>query len=224
MTVKSLWLVLKCALEVVDYYEDNSGKRIGIDFFVWLHAIAAAHADSYELRKDLGPATRTFTLRLNKLLDAGITPVFVIDGASTGAKASVNLARAGKRAEKLEEAKRYHDAGSKAEAMKAAASAIKITEEFIYHIVHTVLRPGGIAYLRAPGEADGQLVALLQEGFIDAIDTVDGDLIAHGATLVYSKVSYQSGKCVRYRSDAWSSQVPPGQAQAEAIWVCINFH
>jgi hypothetical protein len=64
-------------------------------------------------------------------------------------------------------------------------------------------------YVRAPGEADGQLASMYHLDMVDAVASLDGDVVVHGVGVVYTKVNYTTGMCVRYRYSNWARLVPP---------------
>ena len=65
----------------------------------------------------------------------------------------------------------WFSAGVK-EAHKWDSKACSIREELGYDIIHKVLSPKGISYVRASGEADGQQAALNLDGTVHAVNTI----------------------------------------------------
>ena len=58
-------------------------------------------------------------------------------------------------------------------------------------------------------------MSLISNGTIDAIDTVDGDLIVHGAAEIYRGVNYETGACQRYLASAWNDVEFPAEVEAK---------
>ena len=94
---------------------------------------------------------------------------------------------------------------------------MSISEELVYRIIHEVLRPLGIAYVRAPGEADGQMAMMCSTGAVDFVDSDDGDLVVHGVPVLYTKVNYSTGLCYRYCADDWNQTQAPAQVEADVV-------
>jgi len=65
----------------------------------------------------------------------------------------------------------------------------------------------------AQGEADGQLAYLQLSGEVDAVASLDGDIVVHGVTEFYTKVNYHTGAAFRYKSNCWEKRIPPGERQ-----------
>ena len=44
---------------------------------------------------------------------------------------------------------------------------------------------------------------------------MDGDLVIHGVSTIYTKINYTTGACVRYDIAGWKSLIPPALAQEQ---------
>jgi len=216
MGVDGLFPVIAPAMEKVNYFEALNGRTVAEDGFVWLHKDATFSALGLILRQDDTDVIKRFSQRVNKLLDHGVTPFMVFDGKRTTGKL-VNAERAKARHEARQTALKLHAAGDKVGAEKWAKQAISVTQSMVYNVIHQVLRPRGIRYCVAQGEADGQIAALQKHGDVDAAASVDGDIIIHGVTEFYTKINYQTGEALRYQSQCWSHYTPPAENQDDAI-------
>lgn len=112
MGVKKLWDVIKPLCVVCDFYTDAAGGTIAIDASTWLHASAKAKGgeaalDMLEPAPTFSRILRAVEDRLQRLLNAGIRPVFVFDGPRPGAKAHTDQARADARTTAREQARAY---------------------------------------------------------------------------------------------------------------------
>jgi len=217
MGVKALWSLVACLLVSVNYYTALSGRTVGIDASVWLHNLSQnpRRVVGYVLKSSLEPVLQAFAARLQKLLDAGITPVFVFDGVRTGAKAETDANRKAIRAEHLANAQVLFNSGDLKGATAEAQQAVTVSETLVYRVIHDILRPKGIGSIRAPGEADGQLASLQIGGQVDAVDSSDGDLLVHGVTEMYTKINYDTGACYRYLAQDWAAPEPAAVAEAD---------
>eukprot|EP01061_Rhynchopus_euleeides_P015901 TRINITY_DN27016_c0_g1_i1.p1 TRINITY_DN27016_c0_g1~~TRINITY_DN27016_c0_g1_i1.p1 ORF type:complete len:713 (+),score=184.36 TRINITY_DN27016_c0_g1_i1:37-2139(+) len=163
------------------------GKTVGVDGYVWLHRACVNCA--YELC--VGLRTKSyityFLSRVQMLLDAGVTPIVVLDGADMPLKDSTNDARHKRREASHQKAKACLEKGDKLQAAQHYASAFDITPDLAQSVAQ-VLRNNGIQTVIAPYEADGQLAYLAKTGKIHAAITEDSDLIAHGVRRVFTKM------------------------------------
>ena len=172
MGVEQLFPQLKGAWRSVNLQESARGESVGIDAFVWLHALATRHAASVVLVGDFTSVVADFIHRSEWLLRCGMTPTFVFDGARLPAKDRTAESRAIRSATEFAKAQ----AGSDAEPCEAHyRAAIKI-ELGMLQMVIAALRTRGFQYVVAPYEADSQLVHLCNTGCVDAVISVDGDL------------------------------------------------
>jgi len=163
---------------------------VGIDAFVWLHALATRHAASVVLVGDFTSVVADFIHRAEWLLRCGMTPTFVFDGARLPAKDRTAESRAIRRATEFAKAQAGSSDAEPCEAHYRAA--IKI-EWGMVQMVIAALRTRGFQYVVAPYEADSQLVHLCNTGCIDAVISVDSDLVVLGAKKVYFRVNCYTG-------------------------------
>ena len=211
MTIHGIWSLLGSLLErKVCYYEALAGRRVGIDASKWLHAFCSSKKNvmACVMRNDFTLVLKAFKARLEKFKLESVVPVFVFDGVRPHAKSAVDASRASSRADHLQKARQYFTSGDQVSALTEAQQAVTIPDVLVFRIVHEVLRPMGFAHVRAPGEADGQLASMLLHGIVDAVDSDDGDLMAHGVRELYSKVNYETGACTRYLADDWERSNP----------------
>jgi hypothetical protein len=149
MGVKKLWPFIAPLCELCDYFTAATGLTIGEDASSWLHALAAAKSGAPALDL-LQPVPtfelilREFTTRLQRVLDAGIRPVFVFDGKRPGAKAGTDQSRSVARSAAAASALALLQAGDRVKASKHAIKAVRIPDELVYLIIHKILRPKGI--------------------------------------------------------------------------------
>lgn len=218
MTIHGIWSLLGSLLErKVCYYEALAGRRVGIDASKWLHAFCSSKKNvmACVMRNDFTLVLKAFRARLEKFKIESVVPVFVFDGMRPLAKSAVDASRAASRADHLQKARQYLTSGDQVSALAEAQQAVTIPDVLVFLIVHEVLRPMGFAHVRAPGEADGQLASMLLHGIVDAVDSDDGDLMAHGVRELYSKVNYETGACTRYLADDWERSSPVAELDAK---------
>ncbi|RUP44580.1 PIN domain-like protein, partial [Jimgerdemannia flammicorona] len=73
--------------------------------------------------------------------------------------------------------------GKKEQAQKCFQKCVDVTPEMAYQFIK-VLRSEGVQYVVAPYEADAELAYLSRTGKVDAVVTVDSDLIVFGCKRV----------------------------------------
>ncbi|RUS29376.1 PIN domain-like protein, partial [Jimgerdemannia flammicorona] len=89
--------------------------------------------------------------------------------------------------------------GKKEQAQKCFQKCVDVTPEMAYQFIK-VLRSEGVQYVVAPYEADAELAYLSRTGKVDAVVTVDSDLIVFGCKrILYKMNSY--GDCIEFRRD-----------------------
>jgi exonuclease-1 len=176
---------------------DFSGKRIAIDGFVWLHR-PRFHAR--ELVKD--PTTDRIlpylNTRLQRVLGCGVTPVIVFDGQSLPQKAATDAKRHRDRSEALAAALSMEARGQVSESWHFFQRAVEIGSETVLTWICELKRLR-VEYIVAPYEADAELAFLARSGYVDAVLTEDGDLLAYQTPVTLFKLDdAMAATCVRY--------------------------
>ena len=94
------------------------------------------------------------------------------------------------------------EAGSDAEPCEAHLRAAVKIEWGMVQVVIAALRTRGFQYVVAPYEADSQLIHLCDTGCIEAVISVDSDLVVLGAKKVYlaSTIILEMRRCCSRRT------------------------
>ena len=176
-----------------------SGIRVAIDGFVWLHA--AAYSCSKELYSN--PKTKRILpycmKRISNMRNVGITPIIIFDGQYLNAKANVNMSRSAHRQAAIETVTSNPDSPD-----SVYMQAVSITFDTVQTLIQA-LRSENIEYIVAPYEADAQLAYLAQIGYVDAVCTIDSDLIPYLTPLIFYKLDDQNNVDVIELKDVLSS-------------------
>ncbi|KAK9791822.1 hypothetical protein WJX73_000964 [Symbiochloris irregularis] len=222
MGISGLHPVLRPYLREI-HVSEYRGRRVGCDALAWLHRGACARADSLvtappgQTDSAKPPPWLDFALNMVRmLLDNGVTPVVVFDGAGLPAKAATQQARRERKREALEKAQQAAARGDKAEAHALISQTVDVTAEMAHELVKH-LRTMGVEFLVAPYEADSQLAFLagISEGRagIAAVITEDSDLVPYGCARTLFKCD-RSGCALELRlEDLFSG--PPSTAAPE---------
>lgn len=146
--------------------------------------------------------------------------MFVFDGANAVAKGGTDALRAKRRAAAAPEAEVELDDDilDKATAASLRAS-FAITSDLVSAVINA-LRARGYVYYVAPFEADGQLAMLSKRGLVDAIFTVDSDLVVLGCAKVYLKINYYTGDATLIDHDVLASYTLQGVSGDGLRFVC----
>ncbi|OQR98931.1 exonuclease 1 [Thraustotheca clavata] len=177
------------------------GKRVGIDAYGWLYkgayscavelglgTIDSYPSSSYDPNAPTEPYIAHCLARLELLLENGITPIFVFDGAPLPAKKATNLQRMKSRALHRERGRELHAKGDTSKSFGAFCQALSVTSAMArkFFVTLAVLHPK-IECIIAPYEADAQLAFLSKERLIDIVMSEDSDCIPYGCRKVLFK-------------------------------------
>lgn len=202
MTVENLWDYVRWLQLKANIYDDMAGKKLLVDMSVWLHRLVSVFALE-AVQGNYDKVLAKLTQMVDRFLNRGVTLVCIFDGQPYPAKEQTNRERQAARLVALADAKLKLSEGDEAGARNAAKKAACIDSDLVYRVVHEVLRPKAVPYLRSLYETDGQMSFLVDTKFADAIDTIDGDLLVQAKCPVYSSVNYQTGDCYVMKPEFW---------------------
>ena len=137
------------------------------------------------------------------LLDFGVTPYLVFDGASLPSKSETNASRKVIREKSKAAGHALYASGKTSAAYSEFQKGVEITTTMVACVVRE-LRKANVQYIIAPYEADAQLVYLERQGIIDAILSEDSDLLVFGAKHLITKLD-QYGGCTEIDRDDFAS-------------------
>ena len=183
----------------VDIIEECHGKCVGVDAFVWLHALAVAYARDVIEEKHYDRLVTAFMRRARRFIATGIDLVFVFDGKPVPAKDATAARRRERRAAALVRAEGHGPESE--EHRKALQAAVSIGPELVAAVLHA-LHTEGHRYLVAPYEADPQLRFLDRLGIIDYVLSVDSDMVALGVRRSLLKCNFREGTAMLYEEQA----------------------
>lgn len=167
-----------------------AGSVVAIDTYCWLHRGASAQAAAI-CKGDAGADGYVHFVcgRVQMLIDAGVRPLLVFDGAPLPAKRAQEDCRAERRQRCLSAALELEAAGNAAAAEKMYRSALDVTPLMAKRVIDAVQqRFPAVACVVAPYEADAQLAWLSANGHVAAVISEDSDLLAFGVERVLFKV------------------------------------
>ncbi|XP_049547513.1 flap endonuclease GEN [Anopheles darlingi] len=186
MGVKDLWNLLTPHMERKPLFE-LSNKVVAIDLSGWV--CESLNVVDYFVHPRF--YLRNLFFRTCYLLQTGITPVFVLEGAAPPLKYGVIVKRnqlqfRGVRPKKVANCDK---AGATAAAVEKASS--KPTEQKrnrFHHVLkqcEELLSAMGLVCVQAPGEAEALCAYLNRDALIDGVISQDSDCFAYGAVRVF---------------------------------------
>ena len=178
MGVTYLLTLLRYACERVNIPKAFDGQTLYVDGFVWLHELVAHHAREVVILKNLTPVVNEFVWRCLQHLQSGRRVLIVLDGMRHTSKYATNEARHLRRVKALMEVELALDEDEEGLTIDPTALRLSaaVSEDLVNALIDA-LRNHGIAYLRAPYEADGQLAyCALQHPDASIVWTCDSDL------------------------------------------------
>lgn len=171
------------------------GRRVGIDGYAWLHR--GAHMCAMELALQESNTNMTnnhlnFVLSwLQMLVDYGILPVIVFDGANLPMKDKTENERSTRRVKERKVGMALYAEGQLTAAMKAFQRCVEIRAEMVHTLITLCkLTPSlkSVECIVAPYEADAQLAYLSHTNYIAAVISEDSDLLVFGCPRVLYKM------------------------------------
>jgi hypothetical protein len=204
----------------VRYLKKLRGSAVGIDLAGWLHKFAAKEYRSVVLTKDHTLVVKAVLETAHSYVNAGIKPVFVIDGRHLPGKGGTDAGRLEKRlkAQALVEAAldgvemddviEAVQQGSELPVdieRKTLQAAVAVGDAVITDTIRE-LRAAGFHVTKAPYEADAQLACYDRLNVTQYTETVDSDLIVYGVRRVLTKVDHSSGTATLFDLSRWSEQ------------------
>ena len=177
--------------EVIEL-KDLKGKTIAIDAFLWLHQFLSSirQPDGTPLQDSKGRVTSYLSglfYRTSKLIEAGISPVYVFDGEKPKFK-YVTKGRREKREQAMEKWKEAVSKGDMIAARKYAQASLTLTDEMIENS-KKLLKYMGVPVVQAPSEGEAQCAYMCAKKKVYAVASQDYDVIAFGSPILIKNLS-----------------------------------
>ncbi|KII63064.1 Exonuclease 1 [Thelohanellus kitauei] len=171
------------------HISEFSGQVIGIDGYCWIHRGIIGCALDLASGKETDFYVSYFMKRLKILIENGVIPVVVFDGAEYLAKSDKETERNEKRDKYLQMGKEFYEKGD-----------IKQANQCFQHSIDAC-KKNDVSCVVAPFEADAQLAFLYKKGVISACISEDSDLLAFGCgTVIYKLDSSGMGVKIDYEN------------------------
>ncbi|VDO03077.1 unnamed protein product [Rodentolepis nana] len=183
----------KCSRQV--NIKEFEGYTVAVDAYCWIHRA------SYSCAMDLAlgnPTTQyiTYCMKyLKMIIEAGIRPILVFDGANLPAKAETDSKRQKSKKTYKEKAAQYLLEGNRRAANECFERCVEVTQNMASNVIKAA-RELGVDCIVAPYESDAQLAYLVQAGYADLVITEDSDLLLFGCKQVLFKLDMSGNGCL----------------------------
>jgi len=186
MGIQGLLQALK-AIQTRTHISKYKGQKVAIDGYCWLHK--GVYSCSYEMETALKSRKylKFCTKRIDMLLQAGVIPFVVFDGAPLPMKRETEENRAKAREDNKKSAQESWREGDNKKAQKLFARGVDVTPEMAHQFIEILIKKG-IDYVVAPYEADAQMAFLYNQKIVSLTITEDSDLLAFGCEKVLFKL------------------------------------
>ncbi|OEH78947.1 flap endonuclease [Cyclospora cayetanensis] len=185
------------------------GRVVAVDASMALYQFLTAVRDAQtmgNLTDESGNVTSHLAgmlARVTRMLEQGIRPVYVFDGAAPEQKAAELDRRRERREEAVALAEAAKEAGDTAELRKQLARTIRVSPEQNAE-VQRLLQLLGLPVVKAPGEAEAQCAALAKSGKVWASATEDADALTFGTPILIRNLTFSDSSTSSSSSGAGS--------------------
>ena len=197
MGVDAGWKAFDDAVVRTSIGGEFANAKAGVDANIWIHQ-GWAMRKTGSVQDKLDSSVETVISRATKLVNAGVFPVLVFDGARTAHKKETHAKRAGTIGEKFERC-------------------------YLPRILNEV-RKRGFVYVVAPNESDHQLKYMESSGLVDFVLTDDTDAVVLGCAKVVHKVSWSVStlKCNVFNRNNLRMPVDTNEVNTVAELMCMH--
>lgn len=202
----SLGKIVATSKKEIDF-EFLNGRVIGIDAYNWIYQFLSIIRDRFTgepLRDSKGNITSHLSglfYRTARLLEAGITPVYVFDGEPPEWKRKTIDER--KKIREASEAKWKEAVEKGEEAIKYAQGSSRLTDQMLEE-AKKLLEGMGVSWVQAPSEGEAQVAHMVKSGQLWG-----------GASQDFDSLMFGSPRLIRNLSITGKKKLPNKQAYVE---------
>lgn len=195
-------LLQKCPTAVKeDEMKNYFGRRIAIDASMSIYQFIIAmkgfqDGQGVELTNEAGEVTSHLNGlfgRTLRMIDEGLKPIYVFDGAPPELKKAELEERRAKAAEAEAEFQRAKDAGDDEAMERLSKRTVRVTKEQTSDCKR-LLRLMGLPIVEARGEAEAQCAELVRCGKAWAVATEDMDALTFGSKILLRHLTFSEAK------------------------------
>lgn len=153
--------------------------------------LVAVRSDGQQLMSDTGETTSHIMgmfYRTLRMVDNGIKPLFVFDGAPPKLKSGELAKRYQRKTEAQEQHEEAKETGTAEEVEKFSRRTVRVTREHNQEC-QRLLKLMGVPYIIAPTEAEAQCAVLARAGKVYAASSEDMDTLTFGTPILLRKLT-----------------------------------
>ncbi|KAF2230364.1 PIN domain-like protein [Viridothelium virens] len=200
MGIKQLYQVLKdnCPDAVKEGDIKNQfGRKVAIDASMSIYSfLIAVRSDGQQLMSDTGETTSHLMgmfYRTLRIVDNGIKPLYVFDGAPPKLKSGELAKRFQRKTEAQEQHEEAKETGTAEDVEKFSRRTVRVTREH-NHECQKLLKLMGVPFIIAPTEAEAQCAALARAGKVYAAASEDMDTLTFNAPVLLRHLTFSEQK------------------------------
>ncbi|KIW05534.1 flap endonuclease 1 [Verruconis gallopava] len=173
--------------------KNQFGRKVAIDASMSIYSfLIAVRSDGQQLMSDTGETTSHLMgmfYRTLRIVDNGIKPLYVFDGAPPKLKSGELAKRFQRKAEALEQHEEAKETGTAEEVERFSRRTVRVTREHNAEC-QRLLKLMGIPYIVAPTEAEAQCAVLARAGKVYAAASEDMDTLTFNSPVLLRHLTF----------------------------------
>ncbi|KAI5299536.1 pyruvate carboxylase [Ascosphaera pollenicola] len=169
------------------------GRKVAIDASMSIYSfLIAVRSEGQQLTSETGETTSHLMglfYRTLRMVDNGIKPLYVFDGAPPKLKSGELAKRFARKSEAQEAHEEAKETGTAEEVEKFSRRTVRVTREHNEEC-KKLLKLMGIPYIEAPTEAEAQCAALARAGKVYAAASEDMDTLTFDAPVLLRHLTF----------------------------------
>lgn len=196
MGIKQLYSVIKdeCPDAIkTGEIKNQFGRKVAIDASMSIYSfLVAVRSDGQQLMSDTGETTSHLMgmfYRTLRIVDNGIKPLYVFDGAPPKLKSGELAKRFQRKTEATDAAEEAKETGTAEDVEKFSRRTVRVTREHNAEC-QRLLKLMGIPYIVAPTEAEAQCAVLARAGKVYAAASEDMDTLTFASPVLLRHLTF----------------------------------
>ncbi|KAI9888354.1 MAG: Elongation of fatty acids protein 2 [Vezdaea aestivalis] len=173
--------------------KSHFSRKVAIDASMSIYSfLIAVRSDGNQLMNEAGETTSHLLglfYRTIRILDNGLKPVYVFDGAPPKLKSGELAKRFQRKTEATAAHEEAKETGTAEDVEKFSRRTVRVTKEHNAECKR-LLKLMGVPYIDAPTEAEAQCAALARDGKVYAAASEDMDTLCFGAPILLRHLTF----------------------------------
>jgi len=173
--------------------KNHFGRKVAIDASMSIYSfLIAVRSEGQQLMSDTGETTSHLMgmfYRTLRMVDNGIKPLFVFDGAPPKLKSGELAKRFARKNEAKEQVEEAKETGTAEEVERFSRRTVRVTREHNEEC-QRLLKLMGIPYIVAPTEAEAQCAVLARAGKVYAAASEDMDTLCFDSPILLRHLTF----------------------------------